>query len=134
MSLELLVIVLYVAYILILNLQIGLSPAISIGYFIDIPMLIQAVVSGLVFFSLVKMKKLFNNNSRIIRIIFFIVGILLSVVNVVISLVNGMIYLDENVAVGIYFAIYMLPIFYCSIISLLVGFIENRIKDKSLNV
>ena len=44
MSLELLVIVLYVAYILILNLQIGLSPAISIGYFIDIPMLIQAVV------------------------------------------------------------------------------------------
>ena len=72
MSLELLVIVLYVAYILILNLQIGLSPAISIGYFIDIPMLIQAVVLGLVFFSLVKMKKLFNNNSRIIRIIFFI--------------------------------------------------------------
>ena len=134
MSLELLVIVLYVAYILILNLQIGLSPAISIGYFIDIPMLIQAVVLGLVFFSLVKMKKLFNNNSGIIRIIFFIVGILLSVVNVVISLVNGMIYLDENVVVGIYFAIYILPIFYCSIISLLVGFIENRIKDKLLNI
>ena len=125
MVLEISIILTYLAYIFITNFKMGLPMVVVIGQFIDIPMLIQTLILGIVFFGMKEIREIYHNERLTGRILFLIVAALVSVL-------NAMIYTDSKTDISTYIVFYSLPVFYCSIISLAVNFIENGLKGRQI--
>jgi len=103
----------------------GLPMVVVIGQFIDIPMLIQTLILGIVFFGMKEIREIYHNERLTGRILFLIVATLVSVL-------NAMIYTDGKTDMSTYIVFYSLPVFYCSIISLAVNFIEKGLKGRQI--
>lgn len=125
MVLEISIILTYLAYIFITNFKMGLPMVMVIGQFIDIPMLIQTLILGIVFFGMKEIREIYHNERLTGRILFLIVAALVSVL-------NAMIYTDGKTDMSTYIVFYSLPVFYCSIISLAVNFIEKGLKGRQI--
>ena len=125
MVLEISIILTYLAYIFITDFKMGLPMVVVIGQFIDIPMLIQTLILGIVFFGMKEIREIYHNERLTGRILFLIVAALVSVL-------NAMIYTDGKTDMSTYVVFYSLPVFYCSIISLSVNFIEKGLKGRQI--
>ena len=125
MVLEISIILTYLTYIFITNFKMGLPMVVVIGQFIDIPMLIQTLILGIVFFGMKEIREIYHNERLTGRILFLIVAALVSVL-------NAMIYTDGKTDMSTYIVFYSLPVFYCSIISLAVNFIEKGLKGRQI--
>ena len=125
MVLEISIILTYLAYIFITDFKMGLPMVVVIGQFIDIPMLIQTLILGIVFFGMKEIREIYYNERLTGRILFLIVAALVSVL-------NAMIYTDGKTDMSTYVVFYSLPVFYCSIISLAVNFIEKGLKGRQI--
>lgn len=125
MVLEISIILIYLAYIFITDFKMGLPMVVVIGQFIDIPMLIQTLILGIVFFGMKEIREIYHNERLTGRILFLIVAALVSVL-------NAMIYTDGKTDMSTYIVFYSLPVFYCSIISLAVNFIEKGLKRRQI--
>lgn len=125
MVLEISIILTYLAYIFITDFKMGLPMVVVIGQFIDIPMLIQTLILGIVFFGMKEIREIYHNERLTGRILFLIVAALVSVL-------NAMIYTDGKTDMSTYIVFYSLPVFYCSIISLAVNFIEKGLKRRQI--
>ena len=125
MVLEISIILTYLAYIFITDFKMGLPMVVVIGQFIDIPMLIQTLILGIVFFGMKEIREIYYNERLTGRILFLIVAALVSVL-------NAMIYTDGKTDMSTYIVFYSLPVFYCSIISLAVNFIEKGLKGRQI--
>ena len=125
MILEISIIIAYFVYIFITNLQMKLPIVMIMGKIIDIPMLIQTLVLNIVFFGIKEVREIYNNERITGRILFLIVAAL-------VSILNAMMYAGRNVDMATYIMFYSLPVFYCSVISLFINFVENRLKGRQI--
>ena len=123
MVLEISIILTYLAYIFITDFKMGLPMVVVIGQFIDIPMLIQTLILGIVFFGMKEIREIYHNERLTGRILFLIA---------LVSVLNAMIYTDGKTDMSTYIVFYSLPVFYCSIISLAVNFIEKGLKGRQI--
>ena len=125
MILEISIIIAYLVYIFITNLQMKLPMVMIMGKIIDIPMLIQTLVLNIVFFGIKEVREIYNNERITGRILFLIVAAL-------VSILNAMMYAGRNADMSTYIMFYSLPVFYCSVISLFINFVENRLKGRQI--
>lgn len=123
MVIEISIIFAYLAGIFIKNSQLGYSPFGAVFLMIDLSMLIQAAVLSALFFGIKSIREMYKNERLKARILFLMAAILISVVNAMISV-------DRKADIWTYLLLYSLPIFYCSLISIVTTIIIRRHSKK----
>lgn len=123
MVIEISIILAYLAGIFIKNSQLGYSPFEAVFLLIDLSMLIQSAVLSAIFFWIKSIREMCKNERLKARILFLMAAILISVVNAMISV-------DSKADIWTYFLLYSLPVFYCSLISIVATIIIRRHSKK----
>lgn len=125
MLIEISIILIYLVSVFIKNFQMGNSIFSAVFLLIDLSMFIQALILSALFFGIRSMREMCKNERLKGRILFLIAAALVSVVNAMISV-------DGKADIFTYLLLYSLPLFYCSIISMIfTTILKKNSKNKS---